>query len=260
MKTYVGDQPVTFKGPAVRVAVKDPAAKSLGTLRAKSVAGAAELPGVVDADARQGPGRLPRGGVRLGATTSTPTPTSAWSSATRSTGRPPAPPPVVVEAPMCVHSTVMRQAKGGSERLIVHLFNDLNTTAHHALPDDDVPLREEVVPIHDIRVTFGPSYRLRRVHLEPGGMDLEIEKTPEGTTRDRAPAGRACDGRGGVGGLAPSRDGHGEGAVGSTSASPRSRRSRTSSRSCPPGRAGPGNVEALRVIAGLAWAFRDSLG
>ena len=63
---------------------------------------------------------------------------------------------------MCVHSTVMRQAKGGAGRLIVHLFSDLNTTAHHALPADDVPLREEVVPIHDIRVTFDPRYRLER--------------------------------------------------------------------------------------------------
>jgi len=34
--------------------------------------------------------------------------------------------------------------------LIVHLCSDLNTTAFHALPGDDVPLREEVVPIHGI--------------------------------------------------------------------------------------------------------------
>ena len=45
-----------------------------------------------------------------------------------------------------------------------------------------MPLREEVVPIHDIRVRFGPSYRFRRVHLEPGGTDLEAEATPAGTT------------------------------------------------------------------------------
>src|SRR6202020_2121418 len=73
-----------------------------------------------------------------------------------------APSPVVVEAPMCVHSPVMRQSRDGHERLIVHLFNDLNTTAQHAKPDEDVPLREEVVPIHDIRVKFGPAYRLGR--------------------------------------------------------------------------------------------------
>jgi hypothetical protein len=45
---------------------------------------------------------------------------------------------------MCVHSTLMRQSKEHSERLIVHLFNDLNTTAFRALPNDDIPLREEV--------------------------------------------------------------------------------------------------------------------
>jgi hypothetical protein len=74
----------------------------------------------------------------------------------------------------------MRQSRDGRERLIVHLFNDLNTTAHHARPDEDVPLREEVVPIHDIRVRFGPAYRLDRVHLEPGGEDLKVEATPGG--------------------------------------------------------------------------------
>jgi hypothetical protein len=46
---------------------------------------------------------------------------------------------------MCVLASVMRQSRDG-ERLIVHLFNDLNTTAFHARPDEDVPLREEVVP------------------------------------------------------------------------------------------------------------------
>src|SRR5581483_5931763 len=84
--------------------------------------------------------------------------------------------------PMCVHSTVMRQAKGGAERLIVHLFSDLNTTAHHALPADDVPLREEVVPIHDIRVTFDAGYRLRKVRQEPEGKDLEMKRADGGVS------------------------------------------------------------------------------
>lgn len=82
---------------------------------------------------------------------------------------------------MCVHSTVMRQRKGGSERLIVHLFSDLNTTAHHALPKDDVPLREEVVPIHRIRITFDPRYRFREIRLEPEGKVLQMSKGPTGT-------------------------------------------------------------------------------
>ena len=83
---------------------------------------------------------------------------------------------------MCVHSTLMRQTKGKTERLIVHLFSDLNTTAFHALPNDDVPLREEVVPIRDIRVTFSNAYRFRKIRLEPEGKDLKVEKTPAGTS------------------------------------------------------------------------------
>src|SRR5258708_33443410 len=83
---------------------------------------------------------------------------------------------------MCVHSTIMRQEKTGSQRLLIHLFNDLNTTAHHALPVDDVPLREEVVPIHDIRLTFDRRYRFTRMHLEPDGKDLEFKTTSKGTT------------------------------------------------------------------------------
>src|SRR6185369_10937 len=47
MRTYVGDQPVTFKGPAVRVALKGAKARVAGSVRAKGVAGAPELPGVV---------------------------------------------------------------------------------------------------------------------------------------------------------------------------------------------------------------------
>ena len=56
----------------------------------------------------------------------------------------------------------------------MHLYSDLNTTAFHALPNDDVPLREEVVPIHDIHVTFDRSYKLGRVHLEPEGKELTV--------------------------------------------------------------------------------------
>ncbi|MDB5349349.1 MAG: Beta-galactosidase trimerization domain protein [Planctomycetota bacterium] len=181
MKTYVGPDLVTFKGPAVKVAVKDANAKISGTIRAKSIAGAPALPGVISRS--HGKGRV----VYLAAGFDAAYYLYAypyerlilrhaieWAS--------PTPSPVQVEAPMCVHSPVMRQTKDGADRLIVHLFNDLNTTAHHALPNEDVPLREEVVPIHDIRVTFGPQYKLRRVHLEPGGKDLEMKATLAGTT------------------------------------------------------------------------------
>ena len=82
---------------------------------------------------------------------------------------------------MCVHATLLRQTKGGIQRLIVHLFSDLNTTAHRALPVDDVPLREEVVPIHDVKLTFDAGYRIKRVRLEPESKDLELRKTAKGT-------------------------------------------------------------------------------
>jgi hypothetical protein len=76
----------------------------------------------------------------------------------------------------------MRQTKDGARRLIVHLYSDLNTTAFHALPGDDVPLREEAVPIHDIRVSFAPLYKFRRLHLEPEGKDLVARSSPGGTS------------------------------------------------------------------------------
>ncbi|WP_206108157.1 alpha-amylase family protein [Paludisphaera soli] len=170
----LADRPVTFKGPAVRVEVTDPAAQVAGLIRPKDAPDAPETPAVV---ARaHGRGRV----VYLAA---------GFDAAYYLYAYPyqrlllqaavdhvaPAPPPVAVEAPMCVHATVMRQSHGGSDRLIVHLFNDLNTTAHHAKPDDDVPLREEVVPIRDVRVAFAPGYRLARVRQEPEGLDLPLD-------------------------------------------------------------------------------------
>ena len=85
------------------------------------------------------------------------------------------PPPVAVEAPMCVHTKYAATEDG--QRLVVHLFNDLNTTAHHALPGDDVPLREETVPVHDIGVRFA-SVIDSRVSLEPGGRNCASTGSP----------------------------------------------------------------------------------
>jgi len=87
-------------------------------------------------------------------------------------------PKIKVIAPMCVHSTFYRQQKDG-QRLVVHLYNDLNSAGNHAKPDDDVPLREEVVPIHDIKVTF-KGYSITKVHLEPEGKTLQMKKTADG--------------------------------------------------------------------------------
>jgi hypothetical protein len=179
MTTYVGTESVTFKGPAVRVVPRENA-KQLGTLRGRA-ANAPELPAVLTHV--HGEGRI----VYLAAGFDAayylyPYPyhrlvlkhAVRWGAGTA--------PPVEVAAPMCVHSTVMRQRKGGINRLVVHLFNDVNTTGGHALPVYDVPLREEVLPVADIRMTFGPEYRIRRVTQEPNGRELDVKVVPSGTT------------------------------------------------------------------------------
>lgn len=38
-----------------------------------------------------------------------------------------------------------------------------------------------MVPIHDLGVRFSPSFRLGRVHLEPGGQELPVTATAEGS-------------------------------------------------------------------------------
>ena len=53
--------------------------------------------------------------------------------------------------------------------------------ANHARPDDDVPLREETIPIHDLKVTFH-GYKLGRIHLEPGNIDLPKAGEPTNTS------------------------------------------------------------------------------
>ena len=91
------------------------------------------------------------------------------------------PPPLEVKAPMCVHATLYRQTENRKDRLLVHLFNDVNTTAHHGLPNDDVPLREETLPIHDIRLTLR-AYDLRSATQQPEGKSLAIAREGDITT------------------------------------------------------------------------------
>ncbi len=90
------------------------------------------------------------------------------------------PPPVRVEAPLCVQITLMRQSNQSKERLVMHLFNDVNTTAFHALPNDDVPLREETLPIREIRITFDSRYLVKKVTLQPDGSELAVKQSAAG--------------------------------------------------------------------------------
>jgi hypothetical protein len=86
-------------------------------------------------------------------------------------------PSVRVHAPMCVQSTFWRQEDRAGSRVVVQLFN-INTTAGHGLPSAEVPLREEVLPIHDIRVVF--AHRPRSAHQEPGGKPLKVVRGTSG--------------------------------------------------------------------------------
>jgi hypothetical protein len=77
--------------------------------------------------------------------------------------------PIEVKAPMCVQSTFWKQE---GKRLIVHLWNGLNSTSDHGQQDVETPLREEAVPIHGIELRLR-GVKFSRAHCEPGGIALE---------------------------------------------------------------------------------------
>lgn len=175
LKQYVGDQPVVFKGQAVAVS-PGPDAQVIATMTPRET-GAAELPAMI---VRQfGKGRvvyLAGGFDSAYYLYSYPYQRILLAQAMRWAASEPA--KIRIEAPMCVQSTTFRQTRNG-ERLVVHLYSDLNTTGNHAKPDEDVPLREEVIPISGIRVHF-TGYDISKVHLEPGGTELSVTKTDGG--------------------------------------------------------------------------------
>jgi hypothetical protein len=84
-----------------------------------------------------------------------------------------APPDIRVIAPMCVQATFFEQSHEGRPRLVVHLFNNVNTTAHHGLPAAEAPLREETIPIAGIRVEFH-NHSLQRCRVEPEGVEVPL--------------------------------------------------------------------------------------
>jgi hypothetical protein len=85
------------------------------------------------------------------------------------------PAPVSVAAPMCVQATYFKQSEKDGRRLIVHLFNGMNTTANHGKPGLDVPLREEVIPIHGIQIRFTDKAP-KSFHLEPGNRPVQVRR------------------------------------------------------------------------------------
>jgi hypothetical protein len=97
-------------------------------------------------------------------------------------------PPITVHAPMCVQVTHFTQTIDGHRRAVMHIFNGLNTTAGHGLPAAEVPLREEVVPIHGIEVTFHRSVP-KVLQLEPGRRPLELRRHGDSATALLPPLG-----------------------------------------------------------------------
>jgi hypothetical protein len=174
LKGLIGGAEVTFKGQAIRVAPYGPSARQVAGLRREGQGGGT-LPAIVTNSFGKGRSVYLAAGLDS-AYYLYPFPYQRlvlkraieWAAA--------APRPVVVEAPMCVHTSVFRQELESGSRLVIHLFNDVNTTAFHALPNDDVPLREESLPIHGIRVTLR-GYDVAKAHLQPEGLELEVERS-----------------------------------------------------------------------------------
>ena len=200
MPTYVGATSVTFKGPAVRVVPKSPAARVVGTLRIKSGEGpsGAEVPGVVAHTYGRGRVVYFAGGFDA-AYYLYAYPYQRLLLANAIDWAASGPQPVIVEAPMCVHSTVMRQENGGSERLIVHLYSDLNTTAFHAMPERRraAARGSRADPRHPGHVRAGVSPGTDPPRA--GGPRPEGRADAARAERGRAPAGCPLDGRGGAG-------------------------------------------------------------
>ncbi|MBI1902222.1 MAG: hypothetical protein HYS13_14065 [Planctomycetia bacterium] len=94
--------------------------------------------------------------------------------------------PISVEAPMCVQATFFEQSDGPRRRTIIHFFNGLNTAAGHGLPATEVPLREETVPVHGVRVRFAGEAP-KKLHVEPGGETPKITRAGDATIVELPP-------------------------------------------------------------------------
>ena len=94
------------------------------------------------------------------------------------------PPPVTVDAPSIVQASTFTQG----DRLVVHLLNDISSTGRSQnVANESRYERREVIPIHDIRLTFPPGYG--RVRLYPGGEELPVEVVADGVQVSLPPLG-----------------------------------------------------------------------
>ena len=98
------------------------------------------------------------------------------------------PAPVEVDAPLLLAVTCRRQPAAG--RTIVHLLNDQSSYGRHSLyqklrlPDGSVSgpwsVREEVIPIHDVRVRCRVP-GVTKATQQPEGIALPLQPLPDGS-------------------------------------------------------------------------------
>lgn len=86
-------------------------------------------------------------------------------------------PPVRVSAPLCVQAAFYTQNEG--KRTVVHLLNEVNTSANRALPENNPPQREDIIPIIDIKVALADP-KVTSAFQEPGHYPLPLSKTADG--------------------------------------------------------------------------------
>ncbi len=85
--------------------------------------------------------------------------------------------PYKIEAPLCVQAAFYTQNNG--KRRIVHLLNEVNTTADGALPENNPSMREDILPIPNIKVTIADT-SVNSAYQEPGHTPLPITKNNDG--------------------------------------------------------------------------------
>ncbi len=178
LKQLVPSQSVQFRGPLVEVTEPQGRQQAVIRMQPEGAMGRS-LPAAV---ARQvGKGRIVYFAAAVDAALwsySYPYQRRLLAKAIQWAAREPA--PISVRAPMCVFVTHFSQDAGGRRRLVMHFFNGVNTTASHGLPAAEVPLREEVLPIHGIEVTFHRDAPAR-LTCEPGGRAIEQRREGDKT-------------------------------------------------------------------------------
>ena len=174
---YIGTGPVVFKGPAVSVQPSTTTVTQTLATIAPRVAGAPAIPAVLTST--YGKGRvvfLAAGMDSAYYSYSYPYQRLVLAQAMRWAAS--APPTIEVDAPMNVQTTFFRQKSDG-ERLVVHLLNDFDSSSRHGFPNEAIPMREEIVPMRDLKVVF-KGYNITRIHLEPEGREMEMESIEGG--------------------------------------------------------------------------------